>query len=399
VAIRSLAPGTAPPSVASQKEEEPGSSRFTLPDVTGDRGTTLVAGAGFAVGPASGAQIPIVPREAWGADESYRFKEDGSERWHEMFVTPRKLVIHHTATRNAYGPGESAADVRAIYHYHANEQGWGDIGYNALIDRWGAIYEGRHSRGGDPGDPLVLPSRLNADVSGGHTKWHNYGSAGVALLGDAEVGGWGMYSPSGPMWESLVAYATFVSREANLRPLGADGRPRLSPYLTSDDRWHEDGPAIGGHTLFEATLCPGDVVLALIPALREAVHAGLTETSRSGVVLTGATPPEREVAAGTVLAASWSPEAPEPGWSLMGCEYRWEAWFKPQDQDDITYLSGFSNDFQPLARWLPAPPGFTSTSILAAAPGHYTLHVRPVVQRGGVRRSAAFSAAHTWLVR
>jgi hypothetical protein len=65
-----------------------------------------------------------------------------------MFVPVKTLSVHHTATTNSYTDG--AAEVRAIYHYHAVTKRWGDIGYGALIDRSGIIYEGRHGRGEAP---------------------------------------------------------------------------------------------------------------------------------------------------------------------------------------------------------------------------------------------------------
>ena len=378
------------------QDGEPG--HLVAPDVTGDPGTQLVGAPGQAIGPASGATLQVVPREAWGADESLRFTPEGSERWHEMFVPVRQLVVHHTVSRTSYGPAEAAADVQAIYLYHATVHGWGDIGYNVLIDRWGDIYEGRHSRGGDPGDAIAGRSLINADVSGGHTKWHNYGSAGVALLGDSEDPNWPMYG-EGPMWDSLVAYTAFVCREGNLRPIAADGEgPALHDFLRSDNAWHFDSATIDGHYASEATLCPGERVIGQLPALRQAVFEQLADTSRSGIVLTAILPEEHEVTVGTPLSATWAPEAPEAGWTLVSYEYRWEAWFKPEDQDDITYLNGFSNDSQPLARWLPAPLGLTYASIVPWAPGQYTLQVRPIVRRGSETRPAAFKAARTWLV-
>jgi hypothetical protein len=60
------------------------------------------------------------------------------------FVPAMKLLLHHTTTRNDYATEvEAAAEVRAIYSYHAATQRYGDIGYTALIDQFGTIRE-RH---------------------------------------------------------------------------------------------------------------------------------------------------------------------------------------------------------------------------------------------------------------
>ena len=52
-------------------------------------------------------------------------------------------VVHHTAGSNAYRPGASAAIVRGIELYHVRGNGWNDIGYNFLVDRYGQVFEGR----------------------------------------------------------------------------------------------------------------------------------------------------------------------------------------------------------------------------------------------------------------
>ena len=82
-----------------------------------------------------------------------------------------KFVIHHTGevideTRQ---PKEL---MRAIYAYHTLTRGWGDIGYNYVIDQKGNIYEGR--AGG-------------AKIVGAHTAYHNVGSVGISLMGNFEV--------------------------------------------------------------------------------------------------------------------------------------------------------------------------------------------------------------------
>lgn len=40
-------------------------------------------------------------------------------------------------------PEDSAAIIRAIYAYHTRALGWCDIGYNALVDKYGQVFEGR----------------------------------------------------------------------------------------------------------------------------------------------------------------------------------------------------------------------------------------------------------------
>ena len=125
------------------------------------------------------AQPAAFSRELWGADEDLRF-DDGSEIWPQMYVPVKKLVVHHTATTMNYADRDDAmAEVRAIYTYHARTLGWGDIGYNSIIDRFGNIYEGRFGREFAPNDREFI----SAGVVAGHALSHNYGSTGIALLG------------------------------------------------------------------------------------------------------------------------------------------------------------------------------------------------------------------------
>src|SRR5687768_15962158 len=61
--------------------------------------------------------------------------------------------------------------VRGIYAYHMKSNGWSDIGYNFLVDRYGRAYEGRV--GG-----------IDRYVLGAHTGGFNVESFGDSLLGD-----------------------------------------------------------------------------------------------------------------------------------------------------------------------------------------------------------------------
>ena len=54
----------------------------------------------------------------------------------------RAGIIHHSATGNDYGPGESAKIVIDLPLPRACD-GCSDIAYNALVDRHGRVFEGR----------------------------------------------------------------------------------------------------------------------------------------------------------------------------------------------------------------------------------------------------------------
>ncbi|MBN9635352.1 MAG: LGFP repeat-containing protein, partial [Actinobacteria bacterium] len=61
-----------------------------------------------------------------------------------------------------------------IYEYHTRELGWCDIAYNALVDKYGQVFEGRF--GG-----------MTKPVEGSHTGGFNVDTWGVAMLGDFDA--------------------------------------------------------------------------------------------------------------------------------------------------------------------------------------------------------------------
>ena len=113
----------------------------------------------------------VVTRCEWGADESLM-------TWAPEYYPTQKLTVHHTATAN--GDADPAATVRAIYRYQAVDRGFGDIGYQYLIDESGRVYEGRYS-GTDsyPGHDAAGVKVVTAAHVGGF----NSGNTGIALLG------------------------------------------------------------------------------------------------------------------------------------------------------------------------------------------------------------------------
>ena len=114
---------------------------------------------------APGQPVNIISRAGWGADESMR---RGGPLYDNGI---RAGIVHHSATGNDYAPTDSAAIVRSIYDYHTLTQGWGDIGYNALVDKYGQVFEGRF--GG-----------ITKPVEGIHTGGFNTNAWAVCMIGD-----------------------------------------------------------------------------------------------------------------------------------------------------------------------------------------------------------------------
>jgi hypothetical protein len=86
---------------------------------------------------APGQAANIISRAQWGADESIRSRAP-------MYDNGIKAgIVHHTAGVNDYAQQDSAAIVRSIYAYHTHTLGWSDIAYNALVDKYGQVFEGR----------------------------------------------------------------------------------------------------------------------------------------------------------------------------------------------------------------------------------------------------------------
>ena len=81
--------------------------------------------------------IPVVPRPAWGADESIM-------GWGPSFRRAQVITVHHSVTPASWDP---AATMRGFQRYHSITNGWGDLGYNLVIDPSGQVYEGRFTGG------------------------------------------------------------------------------------------------------------------------------------------------------------------------------------------------------------------------------------------------------------
>jgi hypothetical protein len=206
------------------------------------------------------SQPSVISRAGWGADESLRFDSTGKEIWPTEFWPIQKLIVHHTATQN--NDPNPAATVRSIYYYHAVTQGWGDIGYNFLVDEAGNIYEGRHSRTYALGESPTGEDINGNGVTGGHALNYNAGTVGVALLGTL-----------------TNQDATPAARDALERVLawkasahGIDPQA-TSLYTNPVNGTQKTFANIAGHRDVNSTECPGGVFYASLPTIRANVAA------------------------------------------------------------------------------------------------------------------------------
>lgn len=208
--------------------------------------------------------VRIIKREEWGANENWLYElenraengGDGSIGQAETIENPEEftqadpeiervveqnsfgmpytwpvqyakqikfIVIHHTASVKNLDNPEVA--IQNIYYYHAVRRGWGDIGYNYLIDPNGNIFEGRQGK-----DKVI----------GGHVKSLNKVSVGIGVLGNYEDG-----EIPVPVLRALLALTNFLARKYNIDPAGS-AEYKGNIYQN-----------INGHKDINATICPG----------------------------------------------------------------------------------------------------------------------------------------------
>ncbi len=270
-------------------------------------GLSLVTIAASSAGPVSTATTspagsrgypkpPVEPRSAWNADPpACSFS----------YCSVTHLAIHHTAGANEYsspGYAQCAANVKAIQSYHLYTRGWCDIGYQYLVCVHGRLWEGR------PGD----------DVVGAHDA-HNCGSMATAYMGYFHA----PYSqqPTAAMLDATAELGAWKCDQRGIDPLGSSWYSGFGGVMDN----------VYGHRDVGSTSCPGDLLDAELPGLRQAIDARLNGGAWSLVLdnpsahfqgswNTGTSSPDkygpdyRWASTGTAQAlAWWTPTLPQAG--------------------------------------------------------------------------------------
>lgn len=257
-----------------------GAKSVAINTTDGEAQATTAAAA--SVGTGEKTTWGVVTRAGWGADEMLRFDKSGNEDWPQSFSPPQKFTVHHTAGIN--DDPNPAATVRAIYRFHAIDRGWGDIGYQFLIDAKGTVYEGRQTDTSTATPPAF--DAQGRSVQGAHVADYNSGNIGISLLGTYIT-----RRPSVLAQRSLERLLASLSVKTGISPTA------WSRYDNGAMEYF--GPNIVGHRHWPTadTTCPGGITFALLPTIRERVAARMAGTltpdstmapPRSIVVTTGA---------------------------------------------------------------------------------------------------------------
>jgi hypothetical protein len=212
--------------------------------------TALASVAGVLGADLAGAQEPqpgMVTRAEWAGN-------DCPPRSGAVYGQVKAAYVHHTVNLNDYSQDEAEQVVLGICRYHRNTNGWNDIGYNFLVDRFGTIYEGR--AGG-----------VGAAVIGAQAEGFNAQSTGIANIGT--------FSTVKQSSAALQAMARLIRWKLPLHGNPTSGTVTMQSAGGGTNRY-ASGTSVRvqrviGHRDTNATACPGSALYAQLAELRAMV--------------------------------------------------------------------------------------------------------------------------------
>ena len=202
------------------------------------------------VSASAAAKPSMVSRAEWGASKCQ--PRSGPE-----MGEVKAAFVHHTVNNNDYTRAEAPDVVLAICLYHRDSNGWNDIGYNFLVDRFGTLYEGR---AGGTDKPVV----------GAQAVGYNAQTTGIANLGTFTEE---QQSPA-----AIRSLATLIRWKLPVHGAATTGSVDLVSTGGSSNRYPAGRTVrlqrVSGHRDTGATECPGEALYAQLPELRRLVAGG-----------------------------------------------------------------------------------------------------------------------------
>jgi hypothetical protein len=230
--------------------------------------------------------------------------------------------------------------MRAIYHYHAIDRDYGDIAYHFLIDEAGRVYKGRYSGpGGTAPDTSTGEDTRGYGVTAAHTGGWNSGTMGIALLGTFTS-----VPPTPAARQALIDHLAWESERHGLDPLAT------TLHTNPSDGKTKTVANISGHRDWGSTACPGGVLYADLPNIRNEVAAKVGPAPQPLVPVDSKAPRISKVsAAPTKRAAVITWGTSEPADSQVRFKLRGKGWrlssLKPtQTAEHRIRLSGLKTD-------------------------------------------------------
>ena len=300
--------------------------------------------------------FPYVPREDWGASQC-------PPRAAPDYAEVKAVQVHHTVSLNDYSPAEAPQVVLAICRYHRNSNGWNDIGYNALVDKYGTIYEGR--AGG-----------LDQAVIGAHAQGFNAQTAGISNIGD--------YSSVAASDAALAATANYIRWKLGIHAQPLSGGVTLRSAGGSASRYPAGAQValerVSGHRDTGKTACPGDTLYAQLDDIRALVETGAafpTFSARVTAVLADYDADYREVVPvnGAHAGPDGSPLAGQAVEMQVNSDDAWRTARRVTTAAD----GAFATDLKPGKRMYVRVRYPGTTDVRGAASQRLLLRLRPLV--------------------
>jgi uncharacterized protein with LGFP repeats len=164
-------------------------------------------------------------------------------------------VIHHTVSANDYTKAEAASIVLGICRFHVLGNGWNDIGYQALVDRFGRLYKGR--AGG-----------MRSAVVGAQAQGFNDQTTAIASIGTS--------STVKLSKKARAAVSKYLAWKLGVHGIDPSTSTQLTSAGGSLSRYPKGtvitAPRVIGHRDLGSTECPGEALYAQIKSIRNSVQ-------------------------------------------------------------------------------------------------------------------------------
>lgn len=199
--------------------------------------------------------LSLISRSEWLDDKIELTSTERERKWPSQYDGIKKFIIHHTATNNRDITHDGVIDkqdyrelIRAIYVSHASNRGWGDIGYQYIIDPQGTIWEGRYGGDGSIGGHAYRDKKCTKFGAG--DVGFNRGTIGISLLGT--------FSSEDITPEARESLVKLITRKAWEFGIAPNGMSEYAGTMYAN---------VIGHRDVDCTDCPGEKIYSNISSI------------------------------------------------------------------------------------------------------------------------------------